>query len=116
MRLFFTVINCAVLETLIWVGYRVDIICSLATLHANYRAHIYIFKSVMQYADILAIANLRIDGRRYNEQRNIKYKIGVELQADGSAYFEQGLNKVLVMIHGPQEMRHRSNEASDKVH
>lgn len=57
----------------------------------------------MQNAEILALAGLRVDGRRENEIRSIKYKFGVIPMADGSVYFEQGLNKVLVIVHGPQE-------------
>ncbi len=59
----------------------------------------------MQHADILALAHLRIDGRRSEELRQVKYKIGItsgaaagsnsNLVADGSCYLEQGLNKVL---------------------
>jgi exosome complex component RRP41 len=70
----------------------------------------------MQQAEILAIAGLRLDGRRFNELRRIKYKIGVENTADGSTYLEQGLNKVLVLIHGPKEMKNKGNEMnSEKV-
>ena len=70
----------------------------------------------MQHSDILAIAGLRIDGRRYDELRNINWKIGVEAGADGSVYMEQGLNKILVSVFGPQEQRSRTNDISgDKV-
>lgn len=70
----------------------------------------------MQHSDILAIAGLRIDGRRYNELRKLSYKIGVEEGADGSVYMEQGLNKVMASVFGPQEQRNRSTDiSSDKV-
>ncbi len=70
----------------------------------------------MQQAEILSLAGLRLDGRRFNELRKIKYKIGVENTADGSVYLEQGLNKVLVMIHGPKERKNKGNEGNnDKV-
>lgn len=68
--------------------------------------------SEMQQADILALANLRIDGRRGQELRQLKYKIGLTSGgaagcstsgADGSCYLEQGLNKVLALVLGPRE-------------
>ena len=43
----------------------------------------------MQFADILSIAGLRVDGRRADEVRHMRCKIGVEKNCDGSAYFEQ---------------------------
>ncbi len=42
----------------------------------------------MQQSEILALAGLRLDGRRYNEIRTIKSKFGVMASADGSVYFE----------------------------
>jgi exosome complex component RRP41 len=63
----------------------------------------------MQHADILAIAGLRVDGRRDSDIRQIKMNIGLMKSADGSAYFEQGLNKVLVIVQGPQEPVRREN-------
>lgn len=57
----------------------------------------------MQNADILALAGLRLDGRRPGDLRTLKHKMSVVKTADGSAYLEQGLNKVIVMVHGPQE-------------
>lgn len=64
----------------------------------------------MQHAEILALAGLRIDGRKPTDVRKLHHKIGVVsgTAADGSVYFEQGLNKVLVMVHGPQEPLNRS--------
>ena len=70
----------------------------------------------MQHATILAVAGLRMDGRRHNELRKIRHKIGLISSADGSAYIEQGLNKVLVIICGPMEQARRLGDASnDKV-
>jgi ribonuclease PH len=67
----------------------------------------------MQQADILALAHLRMDGRRGEELRQLKYKLGLSSGgaagssassvADGSCYLEQGLNKVLVLVLGPRE-------------
>lgn len=79
----------------------------------------------MQQADILALAHLRMDGRRGPELRQLKYKIGVSsgaaagsstAGADGSCYLEQGLNKVLVLVHGPREPPSQGGRpAGDKV-
>ena len=52
----------------------------------------------MQYADILNLAGLRHDGRKANELRELKHNLGVGPYGDGSCYFEQGLNKVLVVV------------------
>ena len=68
----------------------------------------------MQHSDILAIAGLRIDGRRNIDLRQIKLKIGVSNTADGSCYFEQGLNKVLAVIHGPIEQQRRGDDSNEK--
>ena len=68
----------------------------------------------MQHSDILAIAGLRIDGRRNVDIRLIKLKIGVASSADGSCYFEQGLNKVLVLVHGPVELQRRADDSNEK--
>jgi len=46
---------------------------------------------------------LRLDGRRPEEVRPIKLKVGVLENADGSAYIEQGKNKILVGVYGPRE-------------
>lgn len=50
----------------------------------------------MQGSEILELANLRIDGRKYSELRSIRYKLtpSVGSSIDGSVYYEQGLNKV----------------------
>ena len=64
----------------------------------------------MQHADILALAGLRIDGRRPDEMRSIRLRLGVTPMADGSVYYEQGLNKILVNAHGPQEPVRRADD------
>ena len=68
----------------------------------------------MNLGDVLAIAGLRIDGRRSNELRQIKLKIGVSSSSDGSCYFEQGLNKILVVVQGPHEPIRRGESTGDK--
>ncbi len=46
---------------------------------------------------------LRIDGRRLDQLRPIKLEVGLLDKADGSAYIEQGKNKILVAVYGPRE-------------
>ncbi len=46
---------------------------------------------------------IRIDGRRLDQLRPIKLEVGVLDKADGSAYVEQGKNKILVGVYGPRE-------------
>ena len=46
---------------------------------------------------------LRIDGRKLDEIRPIKIEIGLLANADGSAYIEQGRNKIIVAVYGPRE-------------
>lgn len=46
---------------------------------------------------------LRIDGRRLDQLRPLKLEVGVLDKADGSAYVEQGKNKILVAVYGPRE-------------
>jgi exosome complex component RRP41 len=46
---------------------------------------------------------LRVDGRRLDELRPIKMEVGLLANADGSAYIEQGRNKIIVAVYGPKE-------------
>ena len=48
---------------------------------------------------------LRLDGRRPNELRRIRCRVGVLSHAHGSAYYEQGNTKVLAAVYGPQEAK-----------
>jgi len=54
---------------------------------------------------------LRIDGRRPDEMRSLKIEAGVLKRANGSAYVEWGLNKVMAAVYGPREChpRHLQN-------
>ena len=47
--------------------------------------------------------DVRLDGRGLNELRPIKIEVGVLDNADGSAYIEQGKNKILAAVYGPKE-------------
>lgn len=54
---------------------------------------------------------LRLDGRRPDEMRPLRIEAGVLKRADGSAYVEWGLNKVMAAVYGPREChpRHLQN-------
>ena len=54
--------------------------------------------------ELLSDQGFRIDGRRPSELRRIQCKMGVFRQADGSAYIEQGMTKVLATVYGPHEV------------
>lgn len=45
----------------------------------------------------------RVDGRKPDELRRVRCRLGVFQQADGSAYIEQGNTKILVAVYGPHE-------------
>ncbi|MBO3768933.1 MAG: exosome complex exonuclease Rrp41 [Thermoproteota archaeon] len=45
----------------------------------------------------------RLDDRAPDELRPIKIKVGVLSNAQGSAYIEQGKNKILAAVYGPKE-------------
>ena len=49
----------------------------------------------------------RIDGRKFDELRQIRIEAGVLKRADGSAYMEGGGNKALAAVYGPREARPR---------
>ncbi|CAG4980867.1 unnamed protein product [Colias eurytheme] len=53
--------------------------------------------------DLLSSQGLRLDGRRPDELRRIRCKLGVFTQPDGSAYLEQGNTKVLAAVYGPHQ-------------
>lgn len=54
--------------------------------------------------ELLSKLGLRLDGRRENELRRIRCKLGVFTEPDGSAYLEQGLTKVLAAVYGPHQV------------
>lgn len=58
---------------------------------------------------------LRLDGRKTEELRPIEIKVGVLSKADGSAYFQQGKNKVLAGVYGPQELHPKHLARADQA-
>ena len=59
---------------------------------------------------------LRIDGRRPDEMRPLKIEAGVLSRADGSAYVEWGLNKVMAAVYGPRECHPRHLQNTERAH
>lgn len=57
---------------------------------------------------------LRTDGRKLDELRPVKLEIGLLKRADGSAYIEQGKNKILVAVYGPREIHPRHLALPDR--
>lgn len=58
---------------------------------------------------------LRSDGRRPDELRSIKLQVGVLHNADGSAYIEQGKNKIIAGVYGPREIHPKHLIISDRA-
>jgi exosome complex component RRP41 len=58
---------------------------------------------------------LRLDGRKFDELRQIKIEVGVLSNADGSAYIEQGKNKILAAVYGPREMHPKHLALPDRT-
>jgi exosome complex component RRP41 len=58
---------------------------------------------------------LRLDGRKRDELRPIKIEVGVLSNADGSAYIEQGKNKILAAVFGPKELHPKHLALPDRM-
>ena len=58
---------------------------------------------------------IRLDGRKLDELRPVKLEVGVLPNADGSAYLEQGKNKILVGVYGPKEAHPRHIAMQDRA-
>ena len=59
--------------------------------------------------------DIRHDGRKLNELRPIKIEVGVLSNADGSAYIEQGKNKILAAVYGPKEVHPKHLALPDRT-
>ena len=58
---------------------------------------------------------LRLDGRKPDDLRPVKVDVGVLSNADGSAYVEQGKNKILAAVYGPKEMHPKHLSLPDRM-
>ncbi len=59
--------------------------------------------------------DIRLDGRKLNELRPTKIEVGILGNADGSAYIEQGKNKILAAVYGPKEVHPRHLARPDRA-
>ncbi len=57
----------------------------------------------------------RMDGRDFDELRDISIDAGVLKRADGSAYLEWGKNKIIAAVYGPREMHPRHAQETTKA-
>ena len=63
----------------------------------------------MSRFEVYSPEGLRLDGRRWNELRRFECSINTHSHAaDGSSYLEQGNNKIITLVKGPQEPTLRS--------
>jgi len=58
---------------------------------------------------------LRLDGRRPEDLRPTELQVGVLENADGSAYIEQGKNKIIVGVYGPREIHPKHMVIPDRA-
>lgn len=58
---------------------------------------------------------IRVDGRKLDELRPVKLEVGVLGNADGSAYIEQGKNKILAAVYGPHELHPKHLAMPDRA-
>jgi len=58
---------------------------------------------------------IRTDGRKLTDLRPMKLEVGTLGNADGSAYIEQGKNKILAAVYGPREVHPRHLALPDKA-
>lgn len=59
--------------------------------------------------------DIRVDGRKLDEMRPVKIEVGLLGNADGSAYIEQGKNKILAAVYGPKEAHPRHLALPDRA-
>jgi exosome complex component RRP41 len=59
--------------------------------------------------------DIRLDGRKFNEIRPTKIEVGILANADGSAYIEQGKNKILAAVYGPREVHPKHLALPDRA-
>jgi len=58
---------------------------------------------------------LRVDGRKLDELRPIRMEVGLLEKADGSAYIEQGKNRIIAAVYGPREAHPKHIALADRA-
>src|SRR5437867_11241910 len=53
--------------------------------------------------ELIDSKGVRADGRKLDQLRPVRLEVGILDKADGSAYIEQGKNKILAAVYGPRE-------------
>lgn len=69
----------------------------------------------MEKPKYLIKAGKRLDGRKPEDFRKMKFKTGVVKNADGSAQADFGKTRVIAAVHGPRELHPRHMIMSDKA-
>jgi exosome complex component RRP41 len=59
--------------------------------------------------------DVRLDGRKLEELRPISMDVGVLDKADGSAYIEQGKNRIIAAVYGPREAHPKHIALADRA-
>ncbi len=65
--------------------------------------------------DLIDEDGLRLDGRKFDELREINIEAGILKRADGSAYLTWGKNKVMAAVYGPRELHPRHAQDPSKA-
>mmetsp|Transcript_5513 Transcript_5513/g.15958 ORF Transcript_5513/g.15958 Transcript_5513/m.15958 type:complete len:292 (-) Transcript_5513:144-1019(-) len=71
--------------------------------------------SSIRRTDLLALSNLRNDGRKPEEIRRMRVQLGPLVSVRGSALVEMGLTVVLASVQGPLSCIRRSDELPDRA-
>jgi exosome complex component RRP41 len=68
----------------------------------------------MKNEKLISDDGIRVDGRKIEELRPIKFSLGMLKNADGSAFVEWGKNKILVGVMGPREAHPKHLALADR--
>jgi len=74
-----------------------------------------VLKTSQKASSLINENGIRMDGRKLNELRPVKIEVGILGNADGSAYIEQGKNKILAAVYGPREVHPRHLALPDRA-
>ena len=69
---------------------------------------------MVQSRSLIDESGKRTDGRVIDELREVKIKVGVVKNADGSALIEFGKNRIIAAVYGPREVHPKHMALSDR--
>ena len=69
---------------------------------------------MVQSRSLIDESGKRTDGRVIDELREVKIKVGIVKNADGSALIEFGKNKIIAAVYGPREVHPKHMALSDR--